>query len=237
MKKRLTIFFALIFNLALFAQVSEIETTALKDFYTTTEGNNWNQKWDLNEEVSNWPGVTVENGHVTEIRMLFNNLTGSLPVSLSHLTELKVLELSFNKLVGEIPSAIGTLKNLEVLALNGNFLSGTIPNSIGSLTKLKQLHLSSNRLSGNLPHDINQLTNLEVFNVFDNDLSGNLPLGLASNRNLREFMVAENNFVNTSEISTILLINSGGHLNLNDNMILSPSGKSIIAIETSDDEN
>ena len=237
MKRRLTILFALIFNLSLLAQISEIESAALVDLYTSTEGNNWNQKWDLNQEVSNWPGVTVKNGHVTEIRMLFNNLTGSLPVSLSHLTELKVLELSFNQLTREIPITIGALKNLEVLALNGNDLSGTIPNGISSLSHLKQLHLSSNKLSGDLPNGIHRLTSLEVFNVFDNDLSGKLPLELASNRNLRKFMVAENNFDNASEISTILLINSGGHLNLKQNTILNTGGKSIIAIETSEDEN
>jgi len=237
MKRRLTILFALIFNLSLLAQISEIESAALVDLYTSTEGNNWNQKWDLNQDVSNWPGVTVENGHVTEIRMLFNNLTGSLPASLSDLTHLKVLELSFNNLTGEIPITIGALKNLEVLAMNGNYLSGTIPNSIGSLTRLKQLHLSSNKLSGDLPSEINRLTNLEVFNVFDNNLSGKLPLDLASNRNIREFLVAENNFDNSGEISTILLINSGGHLNLSENTILNPSGKSIIAIETSEEQN
>lgn len=237
MKRRLIILFALIFNLSLLAQISEIESAALVDLYTTTAGDNWNQKWDLNQEVSNWPGVTVKNGHVTEIRMLFNNLTGSLPASLSDLTKLKVLELSFNNLTGEIPFAIGALKNLEVLALNGNYLSGAIPNSICYLTHLKQLHLSSNKLSGDLPSEIYRLTNLEVFNVFDNDLSGKLPLELASNRNLREFMVAENNFDNASEISTILLINSGGHLNLKQNTILNPARKSIIALETSEDEN
>jgi hypothetical protein len=121
--------------------------------------------------------------------------------------------------------------------MNGNYLSGKIPNSIGSLTHLKQLHLSSNKLSGDLPIEINRLTNLEVFNVFDNNLSGKLPLDLASNRNIREFLVAENNFDNSGEISTILLINSGGHLNLSENTILNPSGKSIIAIETSEEQN
>jgi hypothetical protein len=237
MKTIVTLFFALLLNLPLLAQVSESEATVLKDFYTATQGNQWNQKWDLTEAVSNYPGVTVENGHVTEIRMLFNNLTGELPASLSELTQLRVLELSFNKLSGEIPASFGTFKNLEVLALNGNEISGSIPSSIGSLSNLKQLHLSSNKLSGDLPNEVNQLSNLEVFNVFDNNLSGSLPLELASNRNLREFMVAENNFSNSSEISKILLLNSGGHIDLKENMILNPNGKSIIAIESSDDEN
>jgi len=237
MKTLLTLFFALLFSLSTIAQISESEATALKDFYTATQGDNWTQKWDLTKEVAQYGGVTIENGHVTEIRMLFNNVTGTLPASLIALTELKVLELSFNKLSGPIPASYGDFKKLELLALNGNNLNGSIPQSITNLASLKQLHLSSNQLTGDLPLELGRLTKLEVFNVFDNDLSGALPLDLASNRNLREFMVAENNFDPSSEISTVLLINSSGHLDLKENMILSPNGKSIIAIESSDDEN
>jgi hypothetical protein len=237
MKTLLSIFFALLCNLSLLAQISESETSALKDLYTATHGENWNEKWDLSKEVSNYDGVTIANGHVTEIRMLFNNLTGTLPASLSALSELKVLELSFNQLGGEIPASFGDFKKLELLALNGNNLSGSIPQNIVNLTNLKQLHLSSNQLIGVLPTALGRLIKLEVFNVFDNDLSGALPLDLASNRNLREFMVAENNFDPSSEISRVLMINSSGSLDLNDTMKLVPSGKSIIAIESSDNEN
>jgi Leucine-rich repeat (LRR) protein len=235
MKNTLLFFFALLVCATVVAQVSEKETLALQDLYNATDGNNWNQQWDLSQEVSNWPGVTVKEGHVTEIRMLFNNLQGTLPASLADLSNLKVLELSFNKLTGDIPNAIGNIKTLEVLALNGNKLNGSIPNSIGSLLNLKQLHLSSNELSGNLPSSLNLLKNLEVFNVFDNNLSGPLPIKLASSRNLKEFMVAENNFKDTSEISTILLSNSGGHFDLKEHAFI-PTGKTIIAIETSDDD-
>ncbi|MEM7084617.1 MAG: Two component regulator three Y domain protein [Bacteroidota bacterium] len=229
--------FALLCNFTLVAQISESEATALKDFYAATHGDHWNQKWDLSKDASHYGGVTIENGHVTEIRMLFNNISGTLPASLSALSELKVLELSFNKLSGPIPASFGDLKKLELLALNGNNLSGSIPQSMTNLTSLKQLHLSSNQLTGALPSQLGRLTKLEVFNVFDNDLSGALPLDLASNRSLKEFMVAENNFDPSSEISTVLLINSSGHLDLKENMILSPNGKSIIAIESSEDEN
>lgn len=237
MKTLLTLFFALIFSLSAFAQISESEATALKDLYAATQGDNWNQKWDLTKEAAQYEGVTIENGHVTEIRMLFNNATGTLPASLSALTELKVLELSFNKLSGPIPASYGDFKKLEILALNGNDLSGSIPQSIANLSSLKQLHLSSNQLDGTLPVELGRLTKLQTFNVFDNNLSGALPLDLASNRNLREFIVAENNFDPSSEISTVLLLNSSGQLDLKENMVLNPNGKSIIAIESSEDEN
>ncbi|MDC8004639.1 hypothetical protein POV27_11310 [Aureisphaera galaxeae] len=235
MKRRLTILFTLLVTLQVFAQVPNSELQAMKDLYAQTQGDSWNQKWDLNEPVENWPGVTVVDNHVTEIRMLFNNLNGELPNSLEALTELKVLELSFNKISGSLPESLGNLEKLEILALNGNSLSGEIPVSIGNLTSLKQLHVSSNQLTGTIPYALENLTSLEVFNVFDNNLIGNVPLGLGKIRTLREFMVAENNFVNASEISTILLANSA-NINLNGNT-LNPSAKSIIAIETSDDDN
>ena len=97
-----------------------------------TGGNEWNQSWDLSNDVSTWEGISIENRNVTEIRMLFNNLQGSLPTTLSQLSELRVLELSFNKLSGTLPDELGSLSHLEVLALNGNFLS-VIPPSFGNL--------------------------------------------------------------------------------------------------------
>ncbi len=235
MKRILTIFFALMFIIHGIAQIPASELAAMKDFYQQTQGDSWNQKWDLNQPVKDWPGVTVTNNHVTEIRMLFNNLNGELPNSISNLTELKILELSFNKISGTLPASIGNLDKLETLALNGNNLTGEIPSNLGNLESLKQLHLSSNRLSGEIPASFGDLNQLEVFNVFDNNLQGNLPLGLGRIRTLKEFMVAENNFGNSNEISTILLANSA-HMTFEGNT-LNPSAKSIIAIETSDDEN
>ncbi|NND63080.1 MAG: hypothetical protein HKN48_07770 [Flavobacteriaceae bacterium] len=235
MKLRLTTFFALFISMSLMAQIPQAEQKALEELYHQTNGAQWNQTWDLSLDASDLPGVTVENGHVTEIRMLFNNLSGTIPATIGHLKELKVLELSFNKLQGALPTTLGDLTKLEVLALNGNNLKGNIPTTISKLSKLRQLHVSSNQLNGEIPADFVRLSQLEVFNVFDNNLKGALPVGLAKNRNIREFMVAENNFENTNEISNILLSNSG-QVNLQNN-IFNPSGKSIIAIESSDDEN
>lgn len=234
MKKLTTLFLALLCSLSVFSQISESEKSALTDLYHATQGDHWNMKWDLSGLASELPGVTVENGHVTEIRMLFNNLDGILPTTLDRLTELKVLELSFNKISGTLPSSLGSLSKLETLALNGNSLTGSIPASIGNLNQLKQLHLSSNKLSGELPNTLHDLKNLKVFNVFDNNLSGFLPLVLANSRSIREFIVAENNFSNTAEISAILLKNSGGHVDLKGDIELNPPAKSVIAVESED---
>lgn len=234
MKRALLTIYFLLLSVALFAQVSPQEKQALVDFYVATQGEEWVQTWDLNTPITEWNGVTIENDHVTGISLLFNNLQGELPDNFGDLKHLKVLELSFNQIKGTLPNSLSELKQLEVLAFNGNQLSGSLPSELGKLSNLKQLHLSSNQLTGSIPSSFGNLTRLEVFNVFDNQLEGALPSQLAYNRNLKEFMVAENNFDNTEIFSVILLSNSGSKLDLN-NTLITPAGKSVIAIETSDD--
>jgi Leucine-rich repeat (LRR) protein len=236
MKKTLLTLCSMFFATVLFAQVSNTEKQALLDLYVNTNGDQWINTWDLNEPVANWHGITVENDRVVGVSLLFNNLNGNLPATLSDLGALRILELSFNKLNGEIPREIGQLSQLEVLALNANNLHGTIPETLGALNKLKQLHMSSNKLSGTVPASLGNLSTVEVFNVFDNDLKGSLPVALADNMNLRELMIAENDFENTEIFSVVLLSNSGAGLNLKEPS-LSPSAKTIIAIESPEDGN
>ena len=229
---QLTIVFSLL-SLSLFAQISVSEKQALQDLYNSTNGDQWNKSWDLNQPVNLWEGITIKDDKVTSISLLFNNLEGELPSSLNQLENLEVLELSFNKLEGAIPSELGDLKKLKVLAFNGNSLSGKIPSTVGNLSDLTQLHLSSNQLSGEIPQSIANLEYLEILNVFDNDLSGEIPSELANSRNLKQLLVAENNFVDTNEFSQELLSN-GASVDLNTPYVI-PDTKDIIATETEDE--
>lgn len=226
---QLTIVFTLL-SLSLFAQISISEKQALQDLYTSTNGDQWNNSWDLLKPVSDWQGVTIKDNKVISVSLLFNNMEGTIPSSIGQLTYLETLELSFNKLEGSIPSEIGELKSLKTLAFNGNNLTGVIPNSIEKLSSLSQLHLSSNQLTGQLPEAIASLEYLEILNVFDNNLSGDLPIQLASSRNLKQLMVAENNFNNTQAFS-IEVLSSGASVKLNTPYIV-PGIKEVIAIET-----
>ena len=218
---------------AIHAQVAPAERQALIDFYQSTNGEKWSHSWDISKPVSEWEGVTVENNTVTGISLLFNNVTGTLPESIGILTNLRVLELSFNKLSGALPESLGNLKKLELLAFNGNILHGEIPASIGNLENLKQLHLSSNFLTGQLPGSMIYLKNLEVFNVFDNKLSGELPSGLAQINTLKEVVIAENDFTNAQQFSFVVMSNTA-QLDFEERGVV-PAAKSVIAIETSDD--
>lgn len=235
MKRLLTLTICLIGALAI-AQVSPREKQALIDLYHSTEGENWINTWDINEPVTTWQGVTVENNTITELRLMFNNIKGELPETIGNLKNLRILEMSFNKINGDLPTTLRNLNKLEVLAFNGNEITGTIPASIGEISNLKQLHLSSNKLTGSVPDSMNNLSELEVFNVFDNNLSGTLPHTFATHRHLTELMVAENNFKDTQKLSIILLSNSSGLIDL-DRPALSPSAQTVIASKSSDDDN
>src|SRR5690554_744672 len=220
------------------AQVSLQEKQILLDLYIATDGQNWTNKWDFKNPVESWHGITIEDGKVTEISLLFNNLNGTLPASLGNLRSLKNLELSFNPISGTIPAELGNLKELEILAINGANLQGNIPAELGNLISLKQLHLSSNQLSGHIPSSVGYLPEIEVFNVFDNKLEGALPIQLSYGVHLKQLIVAKNNFTNPNAFSRELLTNSGATLDLNEKspqIIKSP--KSIIVVEREDSDD
>lgn len=56
--------------------VPATECEALMNIYTATSGDTWtnNTGWGINTVVNNWHGVTVADGHVTELRMRTNNM-------------------------------------------------------------------------------------------------------------------------------------------------------------------
>ncbi|KAF3947805.1 hypothetical protein CMV_026116 [Castanea mollissima] len=80
-----------------------------------------------------------------------NKLSGSIPVEISDLFELRFLNLSRNHLIGKIPEKIGSMKELESVDLSRNHLSGEIPPSMSNLTFLSLLDLSYNNLSSRIP--------------------------------------------------------------------------------------
>ncbi|KAL6312480.1 hypothetical protein AAG906_021696 [Vitis piasezkii] len=82
-----------------------------------------------------------------------NNLTGTIPESLSQLEKLTHLDLSCNKLQGPIPASFGTFKNLNEMWLGSNELNGSLPVSFGQLSELVKLDVSWNRLTGILSEE------------------------------------------------------------------------------------
>ena len=111
----------------------ESDRAVLVALYNATDGPNWtdNTNWLSNEPLSEWHGVaTNDDGHVTELNLRRNQLTG------------------------EIPAELGNLANLQLLYLHGNELNGPIPSWLVNLTELRELSLWSNQLTGTIPPEV-----------------------------------------------------------------------------------
>ncbi len=119
--------------------------------YEATNGPSWrnSKNWNQDKKLARWQGVeTHDSNRVSKLRLLMNELTGTIPDCISDLSEIVYLDMSNNKLVGSIPAGISRLCKLRELKLHYNQLSGPIPESMGGLTALKGLHLESNSFSG-----------------------------------------------------------------------------------------
>ena len=102
---------------------SDPERIALTALYQATGGQEWkiNDGWLGDGALDKWLRVTTdENGHVTD------------------------LDLSANQLSGEIPAELGNLSRLELLYISDNNLTGALPQSLTGLSGLESFHFHNN---------------------------------------------------------------------------------------------
>ncbi len=155
-------------------RINVTDSLALVALYRSTNGRNWENKWNLSLPVRTWYGVTLEVDRVVIVRLNDNKLEGTISDSIRLLTKLEELNLRKNRLTGGIPSSIGNLVALLRLDLSGNKLENSIQAGIGALVNLNYLDLSENLLTGDVPTAMRQLTRLQTLLINDNRLT-NLP--------------------------------------------------------------
>ena len=142
--------------------------------------------WDTTQALGMWHGVTLDgDGRVMGLALAGNNLSGTVPASLSTLTKLTLLDLSYNGLSGAIPPGLRGLSQLTTLDLSANGLSGAIPPGLGDLGELNELYLHDNALSGAIPPELGNLSSLDALYLHDNALSGAIPPELGTSASWR----------------------------------------------------
>ncbi|KAK7316545.1 hypothetical protein RJT34_00095 [Clitoria ternatea] len=155
---------------ALFAiknSLTELSPTTKQPFFST---------WNLTapDPCSSFSGVTCFLRRVTILSLGATPLAGSLPDSISSLTELTQLILSPGIVTGPIPPQLGRLTKLRVISLPNNRFTGSIPSTLSSLVNLHTLDLSHNQLAGSIPPSLTELTHLKVLILASNSLTGTL---------------------------------------------------------------
>ena len=98
------------------SSIPQIECEALEELYRATDGQNWilNTNWlsvTQTIEPCDWFGVTCAGGHVTDLHLAQNGLSGQLPFQLGALSQLTMLHLQHNALTGRVPRLICTLQD------------------------------------------------------------------------------------------------------------------------------
>jgi hypothetical protein len=128
--------------------------------------------------------------------MAENLLEGEIPIEISNMTELTILDISENKLIGSIPY-FSTLTSLRFLFLQKNNLSGSIPFELSRNSDLQILDLRENKFSGKIPNWLDKLSELRILLLGENNFEGEIPIQLCRLKKV-DIMDLSHNMLNAS---------------------------------------
>lgn len=131
-----------------------------------------------------------------------NFFSGSIPSSLSKLSELEEVSLSHNQISGTLPSDLGRLSRLRKLDFSFNAINGSLPITLSNLSSLVSLNIESNSIDNIIPEDIDKLKNLSVLNLKSNKFTGLIPAAIGNISTLTQLDLSHNNL--SSEIPVSL---------------------------------
>lgn len=118
-------------------------------------------------------------------------MTGEIP-EFTGCSKLVFIELNYNKLKGTIPTSISTLSNLNLLFLNNNYLTGNLNNVFNASVNigLNIIDISNNYLTGTLNKEIFQISKINTFIAYTNCMNNViLPIEICNASNLQNLVL------------------------------------------------
>ncbi|GAX11797.1 hypothetical protein FisN_7Lh180 [Fistulifera solaris] len=181
-----------------------IQRYVLVLFYYSLNGDQWfdsdNETFLIRDTSEcQWAGVSCseDDEAVITLHMPFNNLTGTLPSELGHLSKLQWLNLTDNYITGTISTTVfDQMRSLYHVDLSKNNITGLIPPSLWSIPSLKTVDLSDNLLEGpfELFANSSPAMNLTEIRLSNNFLVGSLPSWLSELPELTHLEAVNSNF-------------------------------------------
>ncbi|PRP79017.1 putative leucine-rich repeat receptor-like protein kinase [Planoprotostelium fungivorum] len=159
--------------------IPDAEMSALMDLKTSLSVSSWSGSpiCQMNGNTG-WTGVScLPIGSISSIIIVNQLRTGSLPSSMSALSQLITLNLYGNQINGTLPS--GMSNNLQTLILSGNRMTGSLPYFVSLCYQMIDLELRGNSFSGSLPILV-AMPNLQIADLKGCRFSGSIPSDLST---------------------------------------------------------
>ncbi|KAK2989910.1 hypothetical protein RJ640_001975 [Escallonia rubra] len=169
--------------------------------------------WNDSLHFCEWKGVTCGRRHqrVTALRLVSQNLVGSVSAQIGRLNFLSEIQLENNSFHGTIPPEIGQLFRLQTLWLYNNYFQGKLPLTLSkdlglTLPNLKYLYLGGNKFSGSFPPSMANASRLLFLDMSWNDFAGPIPTNLG-NLDL-EYLKLDGNRFGSNKLDDLSFIGS-----------------------------
>lgn len=132
--------------------VSADECRALVSLYEATSGPKWRQqdRWLMAGPAApcDWHGVRCTDGHVTQLLLAANQLSGTLPITIGYLSELTTLRLENNALSGNVlPKVCNIIDGLKDFSIAYNLMSSRFKVATECLNQLEPNWLATQTLA------------------------------------------------------------------------------------------
>ena len=142
-------------------------------------------------------GITLPNLQILYIGD--NQFTGTIPTSLSNVSDFQELDIGGNYFTGTIPISFGNIKNLQWLGAGHNLLGSnsiddlSFLSSLNNCSRLNNLDVSYNQLGGELPNSITNLSiQLTSLWLGGNFFGGRIPVHISNLVSLTELYLEQN---------------------------------------------